>query len=302
MIGGTDISAILGMNPWRSAHDVYLKQIGEAPEIEQTDRMAWGLILETPISAEYQRRHQEYLVLPHEKIKHQHLNYIGGSPDRVCKVGLDIVRGLEIKTAGWKDDQWGDDGTDEIPPHYLMQCVWYGGLFNGLDCDVAALFGGSEYHEYSIKFDSELWNMMVEAAVKFHADHVQKRIPPEATSTDMTRNWIKRKYAKNTLPLKHATSNEEVLISEYRHMKTLAEDHAKEVENLKIKLQLAIGDCDGLEFPQGKITWKKNKDSLKVDWESLAKELKPSEQQIVNYTKTKEGARVFKLTTKKGEE
>jgi len=258
-IGGTDISAILGQNPWKSRFDVYLKCIGKLPEVVQNERMEWGLILETPISARYQKNHQEFMVVPHEIIIHQGLPYIKGSPDRVCKKSLSVVKGLEIKTAGWKTDEWGEDGTDDVPFHYLTQCQWYGGLFNGLDWDLAALFGGSEYHEYSIKYDAELYNMMIEQAVKFWMDHVEKKSPPEITYSDSSVEYVKRKYKREKLPLKQASEHQQSLIEKYQKECLNQRITQAIIEDLKIKIQNEIGDSEGLEFNGGKITWKTQK-------------------------------------------
>ena len=262
MIGGTDISAIVGMNPYKSAFDVYLKCIGESIEIPDNPAMKWGRILESVVSAEYQRAHQEFIVVPHEVVIHQALPYVKGSPDRVCRRNCQIEKGLEIKTASeYSKHMWGESGSDTIPEHYRLQVAWYQGLMNGMQWDLAALIGGNDYREYSFAYDAELWNLLLECATKFWRDHVEKRSPPDIENTDSTALYIKRKYSRPSLPLRSATDDEYLLINEYMRKKSDADELDNEIETLKLKIQSAIGDSEGVEFEGGKATWKTQKAS-----------------------------------------
>jgi hypothetical protein len=60
------------------------------------------------------------------------------------------------------------------------------------------------------------------------------------------------------------------------------------------EIKAIIGDCAGLRGDWGKLTWTKNKDSRKIDWEKLAMSLSPSPDQINQFTAIRPGARVFR--------
>jgi len=51
-IGGSDISALAGCNPWKSAIHVFLEKTGRF-EVEPNEKMKWGNILEDPVAREY---------------------------------------------------------------------------------------------------------------------------------------------------------------------------------------------------------------------------------------------------------
>ncbi|MFR4400922.1 MAG: YqaJ viral recombinase family protein, partial [Peptococcus niger] len=46
-IGGSDAGAICGLNPWKSAVEVYLDKLGELPPVEDNERMRMGVTLKT---------------------------------------------------------------------------------------------------------------------------------------------------------------------------------------------------------------------------------------------------------------
>lgn len=52
-IGGTDASAIAGLNPFRSALRVYLEKKGLAEPIEENEAMYWGKKQESIIAERY---------------------------------------------------------------------------------------------------------------------------------------------------------------------------------------------------------------------------------------------------------
>lgn len=51
-----------------------------------------------------------------------------------------------------RDDEWGDEGTDEIPPYYRAQVLWYLDVTGLRRAYVPVLFGGSgRFAEYVVK-------------------------------------------------------------------------------------------------------------------------------------------------------
>jgi putative phage-type endonuclease len=50
-IGGSDALAVLGLDPWKTRMEVWLDKTGDPrADREQTDRMAWGNVVEAPIA------------------------------------------------------------------------------------------------------------------------------------------------------------------------------------------------------------------------------------------------------------
>ncbi len=56
-IGGSDVAAILGLSPWKSAHMLYLEKRGEWEEPEKDSEVIhFGNVLEDVVANEYARR------------------------------------------------------------------------------------------------------------------------------------------------------------------------------------------------------------------------------------------------------
>ena len=92
---------------------------------------------------------------------------------------------MECKTANhYSQSEWGEAGTDAIPLPYLCQCLWYLGITNLSEIDVAVLLGGSDLRIYTKTRDIELESLIFEKATLFWTEHVQKDIPPKPQSID----------------------------------------------------------------------------------------------------------------------
>lgn len=309
-IGGTTVSAIVGLNPWETAHSAYLKLRNEAPPTIDNEAMARGRRYEPIIADVFQGGHQEYRVAHNrqgtdapELYEHDEFPYLIGHPDRLLydAQSNDLVEGLEIKTSNWSNvRQWGEENTDAIPQNYLIQCQWYAGLAKLPVWRVAVAFlddAGTlrQYKEYKINADEELFETLVERAVDFWENNVIKGVPPEIDQVDeTTARWVAQKFARNVEPMAEASPEEERIMANYLAKKEALEAAQREMEQVEIALKMAIGERDGLQSETfGKVTWKRSKDSQRVDYKGVCEELDLSPDIYARHTKTVEGTRRF---------
>ena len=115
-ISGTDVSAILGINPWASPLDVWLDKRGQAEPRAESMAMKLGNLLEPVVATLYADETGAELVDP-GFLRHPSRDWHIGTPDRITVDGTLI----EIKTAE-RADGWGEPETAEIPDHYWLQC------------------------------------------------------------------------------------------------------------------------------------------------------------------------------------
>lgn len=171
-VGGSDIAAILGLSAWQSYFSLWHLHKGAIPPQVENDGMEWGKRVEPVIVAKFQEEHPNLHV--HYPVGQTFANmersWQVASPDGLCYPDTyghtEPVAGLEVKTDRFADE-WGEPGTDEIPPAYLAQCRWYIDTF-GLDVwHVALLVGGNDYREYVIHADAQDQALMRERACAF---------------------------------------------------------------------------------------------------------------------------------------
>jgi putative phage-type endonuclease len=183
-LGGSDVAAILGYSPYRSPFDVWTEKTGRTSRYTNTmsEAAEWGQLLEDVVAKKYAVNRDRVLMGDgRERFAHEHMSWVTGRPDRRSfDAKLNDPRILEVKTtARHKRDEWGDPGSSDVPDRVSVQSQWYL-LLTGLDvCDVAVLFGGQEYAEYTLKADAEVQAFLLAEAGKFWTDHVLADKAPE---------------------------------------------------------------------------------------------------------------------------
>lgn len=282
-ITATDVAAIAGLHPYRSAIDVFLDKTDRATPFTGNDRTKWGNILETPIREDYAERHGVRVEVP-GTLEHPTVTWAKATPDGICYLPRQSRprNGLEIKTHSFRTaDQYGDPGTDEVPPHELVQCAW--NMFvSGLDnWDLVAFIDGQPA-EYRIVRDDDLIEMLRSSAERFLVDNIRKDVPPEPDGSESYNNYLSTAYP-HKLPDLISIDDRPEAMALVRHLRMVREQLAHtetEVEIITQNLKAIIGTGAGLEWadPAGKkgrahITYKVSKDGSTTDWQAAWRSL-----------------------------
>ena len=97
-IGGSDVSALCGLNKYKTAMGIYLeKTSADAEETEVTEAMEWGTRLEDAIADAYSTRTGFTIETQPHVIRHPEHSFIAANIDRWVDGKKHI---LECKTAG----------------------------------------------------------------------------------------------------------------------------------------------------------------------------------------------------------
>jgi putative phage-type endonuclease len=307
-IGGSDVAGILGMSPWKSPMDVWMDKKGLVPERTDPDReflLDLGVKLEPVIAGLYEDATGRKLIRPDAVRRHKEHLVLLANPDRLVNGEL---RGVELKSENIFSNQFGEPGTDEVPQHYALQCMHYMAVMDFPYWDIAVLHGGAQFSIYQLRRDAELESMMVKHLLAWWQKHIVDGVPPEVDSSDAWRVYLHQKYPLNIRPIAEIAPEKSELIDRLyrvRGMEKSVEALRAELEN---QLKDAIGDCDGVTSPYGRVTWKKTKDSEHIDWEGAFKALyanssPPAQtimrEAIVRCTSTRPGVRRFLFTPRK---
>ena len=176
-LGGSDIAAILGTSPHRTAIDVWMDKTGRHDGGQPTPRMRWGSLLEDTIATEWARR-DECRIRRCGMVADPAHPWRLASLDRAILVPgtMRAASLLEVKTT---TERWASDvGDDGLAAAYQAQTQWYLGI-TGLEwAHVAVLIGGQELRELRIQFDIDVWHTLCETAARFWADHVIADVCP----------------------------------------------------------------------------------------------------------------------------
>ena len=172
-ITGTDAGAIVGLNPYSSAFQVYHDKVTEEIEEFDNESMRQGRDLEEYVA----RRFTEETGLRVRKANAIYQNtehpFMLADFDRLV-VGQ--AAGLECKTASaYSADKWADG---KIPVHYQMQVQHYLAVSGYQKWYIAALIMGKEFVIREINRDEELIANLITIEEKFWKENVQAGVVP----------------------------------------------------------------------------------------------------------------------------
>lgn len=301
-ITGTDVSAILGINPWASPLDIWLDKRGQAEPKAENMAMRLGNLLEPVVATLYAEETGATLIDP-GFLRHQARGWHIGTPDRVTIHKDDDRLGqwgtlIEIKTAR-SGNEWGDPGTDQIPRHYLTQVAWYLALTELQVAHVAVLIGASDYRRYEVQRDLDLESVLIEQCRRFWEDYVLTGVMPAIDGSKSAAKYIASRFPRNVEPMRPATEEELTLARRLAAAKRAVASHQAEADECENLIKAAIGDAEGLDLGDlGKITWMATKPRETVDWKAVAAAASIPAELIAAHTKTGEATRRFLTTLK----
>lgn len=278
-ITATDIAAIVGVHPQRSPLQVWLEKTGRATPFAGNKRTKWGALLEGPIRDEYEERHQVRVEVPGTLQHPQHAWWLA-TPDglvyrhrqRYPESGLEIkVHGREAVIFGGLE--YGAPGTDEVPTHELLQCEWGMGATGLQRWGLVAFLDGAP-NEYTIHRDDELLEMMSEAALRFHFDHVLAGVPPPPDGSEAWTEWLASRWKKNTNDFVQLAAGDPRLDLIWALRDSLASEREAEQRALVAiqKIKEEIGETSGFMFRESdrpklsKVSWRRSRDGERVNW------------------------------------
>jgi putative phage-type endonuclease len=306
-IGGSDIAAILGLSPWKTAVDIWLDKTGQQADdiVGDPEAMRWGSLLEDVIAKEYSERTEHSLQRVNRILRHPAHEWAIGNVDRAIVAPGSRVRVsddggtllgahglLEVKTASaYKAGDWGRDGDDDaVPVHYQAQVMWYLGITGLQWADVAALIGGQRMIVRRIERDDETIAAMLERAEEFWRKHVLTRTPPEPAST----KDVERLFPADNGETVEATDDLLAAYNAAREAKARIAQAEADFEAAAGRIKLALGERSILAL-NGKplVTWKASKPARRTDWKAVAEALHAPADVIAAHTTETAGSRRF---------
>lgn len=302
-LGGTDVAAIAGVNPWRTPLDVYLDKTGQQATDQRDipEAAQWGTDLEALIASKWAKTHGRV-------IRRVGLMRDAAHPHRLASVDRVVLAPAsrtatalyEGKTTGlrretdWTAGIWGDFGR--LPAEYLCQVQWYLGI-TGLDlCHVACLIGGQRLVEVSVPFDPALFDALAADADAFWARHIQACQPPEPTIADLPR--LAQLYPRTVDDPVELDDDAYEAVRRYAEAKTRIRHVESEAANHELTIKTALGEhTTGTTDGNTVVTWRPQA-SRRVD----SKALRANEPDIYAKYETTTTVRVLRVPTRNGDQ
>ncbi len=280
-IGGSDASAILGFNPWKSTFQLYIDKTSEYVEEIDNEAIHWGNVLEDVVAEEFTRRTGKKVRRRNQMFRHKEHDFMIANIDRDV-VGEKAL--LECKTTNaFNADAWEGE---EIPPAYMCQLQHYMAVLDYEKAYIAVLIGGQKFVWKEIERHEEFISLMIEQEKDFWENHVLAGVPPEIDGSDSASNLLKEMYPEDNGEIITLNHEAEMLIVAITSIKEEVKEKTtlqKEYEN---KLKLMIGEAEkgmtkSFEVRHSTVT------SKRLDTKRLRKDMPDIAEEFTNETKSR---------------
>lgn len=192
-IGGSDASAIVGCNPYKSNIETWQEKTGriEPEDISHKLYVKYGLEAEQHLTALFALDYPQYKVVANQEYKiHKHPKYdfiLGTLDGELVEIETGRQGILEIKTTNILQSMQREKWNDQIPMNYYIQCLHYllatGWAFAVLKAQLKTDYDGDirlntrHYHIERADVQEDL-DYLLEKEIKFWEYVVKDRKPP----------------------------------------------------------------------------------------------------------------------------
>lgn len=193
-IGGSEIAAVLGISPYESRFSLWHRKAGTIGPVIETEQMAFGKLLE-PVIGKYWLTLNSDTHLPSDgdggTYCHDERPWQIANPDHIAhRVDTYAPEVVEVKNIRFPDG-WGKDGSDDVPPYYRAQLLWYLDVIGARRGHFAVLFTGMEFRSYVVDYDDAEVSMMRSAAAAFLAS-IAANTPPALDGSEHTHQAVRQ--------------------------------------------------------------------------------------------------------------
>ena len=193
-IGGSDVSVIAGINPFRSVHQLWLEKTGQTePQESENEYTHFGTLLEPIVRKEFTERtgikvRQKHMLLQSEKYPFMYADL-----DGVIHQDGELAI-FEAKTASqYKMDTW----EEGVPAGYILQVQHYMAVTGAKKTYIAALVGGNHFVYHIVERDDVMIAKIILMEKYFWEHHVIGRIEPVPDGSEATTEYFNAKFAES---------------------------------------------------------------------------------------------------------
>lgn len=193
-IGGSDVSVIAGINPFKSVHQLWLEKTGQA-EPEQTDSeyAHFGTLLEPIVRREFTERTGLKVRQKHMLLQSEEHPFMLADLDGVIR-DEDGVAVFEAKTASaYKQEVW----EEGVPAPYILQVQHYMAVTGARRTYIAALVGGNRFFHHVIERDEEIIGKIISMEKIFWERHVLGGMEPLPDGSEATTDYFNTKFSRS---------------------------------------------------------------------------------------------------------
>ncbi len=265
-LGASDIAAIIGRDPFRSAYDLWLDKTGRIPDDTEGDERRFEVnnALEPAILGLAAKRLGQPVVKPTSTFVYPGgiiMANVDGMVERFAR-GQPIV---EAKSTCMEGD-WGEEMSDQVPDRVLIQVQMQMLCSGSKVAYVARLLSkfGFAFSMYRVPFAEELAVELARRADNFWQENVAADVAPEITPFNLPSSDLLGSIDRDD----HSVELDPQVVFEYIAAKEDAKKAEKIAEERRVRLLAALGDAEAGYAPGYTVKYGMVK-TCKVDMKQL---------------------------------
>ena len=226
-IGGSDVAAILGVSPFRTARDIYYDKLGVAAV--EPDESNWvplevGNLLEDLVARIFQKKTGYRIFKIKKMFQHPKYPFMLADVDFFAELPDGTIALVEIKTTNYNaKDNWWSNGNEIVPVYYELQGRHYMAVMDYDRVFFCCLYGNTEDEVIirELRRDMVYEEEMIYLEQAFWEDNVlAKNSPPYVEDGDLVLDSV-RMYGKPADPDAEAVTldlTQMAMLAEYLQM------------------------------------------------------------------------------------
>lgn len=298
-LGASEVAAVLGLSPWMTPWDVYVRKTGMYDQAATTSAQRRGQRLEAAVIDWYAEETGTTIVERGTDYLHPRVgpeSWMLATPDAI---GVDEAGPLlvEAKTTR-RLDGWGQAGTDQVPIYYAAQIAWQlavvGPGANIGRADLAVYCAISdEFRVYHLRRDRALEDALIGRCRAWWERHVVGGEPPPLDGSNGASVWLTQRFPHHTASMRDATAAEVALLHELRKARAVEQAAGVRRAALEADIKMALGNAEGLSCSAGRVTWRTQRGARRVEIDRLRAD---HADLIATYTTQAPDTRVLRCT------
>lgn len=182
-IGGSDIGALMGKSPWKSAFTLWAEKTGQvSDQVDPSMPMKLGTAFEPAIRQLFQDENEGWLTVHETGTWESVANpVLKANPDGIIEWADGKLGVLEIK---FTRQYW-----DELPEHYNLQVQHYLQVL-GLKRGIVVAVAGGDYKEFEVVWDDSLQDTM-KTALEAFCGFLDTNKAPDYDGSDSTYETVR---------------------------------------------------------------------------------------------------------------
>lgn len=250
-IGGSDASAILGFNRYKSAFQLYIEKTSELVEESDSEAAYWGNVLEDVVAREFAKRTGKKIRRLNKMLRHPKHYFMTANLDRDV-VGEKAF--LECKTASeYLKDSWNGE---DVPAAYLCQLQHYLAVTGYEKAYIAVLIGGNKFVWKEVARDDEFIELMIQHEKAFWENHVLANVPPAIDGSSSASELLAKMYPQDDGSVIMLDEQSNTLIEAIESIKAEQKQLEKQRNEYENQLKMTLGESAEGHSDRFKVTYK----------------------------------------------